>query len=156
MHTDPQAAANAYAAALRGLGLGLCAVFRTACAAVSKVAVPPAPADTLPDRACVDSMATYWVVNSVDKLYRVDQRDTGMSITTANGAVPVTAIGTALTYLLVGDAWECYEVPNVMVLEGTDHTLYSTRVMNACFGFKHAFESRRVTVPWRTRYRYYR
>ena len=56
------------------------------------------------------------------------------------------AVGVALTYLRVGDSWECYEIPDVMVLEKCALTLYSTRVMHALFGFKHAFGTRKNEV----------
>ena len=56
------------------------------------------------------------------------------------------AVGVALTYLRVGDSWECYEIPDVMVLEKCALTLYSTRVMHALFGFKHAFGRRKNEV----------
>ena len=67
--------------------------------------------------------------------------------------VTIQAVGVALTYLRVGDSWECYEIPDVMVLEtysrsapSAPHTLYSTRVMHALFGFKHAFGTRKNEV----------
>ena len=80
--------------------------------------VPPPPSPSLLTEAFVDSMATFWIVDSVDKLYTVTSRNPGVSINTANGMAPVSAIGTALAYLRVGSKWECYEVPNVYVLEG--------------------------------------
>ena len=60
--------------------------------------------------------------------------------------VTIQAVGVALTYLRVGDSWECYEIPDVMVLEKCALTLYSTRVMHALFGFKHAFGTRKNEV----------
>ena len=60
--------------------------------------------------------------------------------------VTIQAVGVALTYLRVGDSWECYEIPDVMVLEKFALTLYSTRVMHALFGFKHAFGTRKNEV----------
>ncbi len=48
-----------------------------------------------------------------------------LEIETADGLVPVTAIGVALAYLRVGNSWECYEIPDVMVLEKCAFTLYS-------------------------------
>ena len=38
-------------------------------------------------------------------------------------------------------------IPDVMVLEKCSLTLYSTRVMHALFGFKHAFEAGVISVP---------
>jgi transposase InsO family protein len=92
-------------------------------------------------------MASLMVVNSVDKLYRVTDASPKLEIETADGLVPVKAVGVALAYLRVGNSWECYEIPDVMVLENCTFTLYSTRVMYALFGFKHAFESGVISVP---------
>ena len=61
-------------------------------------------------------MATFFIVDSADKLYKVTNANSDVQVNTANGPVNVTAIGTALAYLLVGETWECYEVPNVYVL----------------------------------------
>ena len=49
-------------------------------------------------------------------LYTITNDAPKFTINTANGAVPVEAVGVALAYLRVGDSWECYEIPNVLVL----------------------------------------
>ena len=149
---DPQSAANAYAAALRAFGYGLMAhldfhAYFGFSAAWPRRSLPAAPPFCSSEDAAVDSMASLMIVNSVDKLYRVTDASPKLEIETADGLVPVTAVGVALTYLRVGDSWECYEIPDVMVLEKCALTLYSTRVMHALFGFKHAFEAGVISVP---------
>jgi hypothetical protein len=52
--------------------------------------------------AAVDSMASLMVVNSVAKLYRVTDASPKLEIETADGLVPVKAVGVALAYLRVG------------------------------------------------------
>jgi hypothetical protein len=149
---DPQSAANAYAAALRAFGYGMMAhldfhAYFGFSAAWPRRSLPAAPPDCSSEDAAVDSMASLMIVNSVAKLYRVTDASPKLEIETADGLVPVTAIGVALAYLRVGNSWECYEIPDVMVLEKCAFTLYSTRVMHALFGFKHAFESGVISVP---------
>jgi hypothetical protein len=112
--TDATSAANAYAAALRALGL--CARVSSHAArgrtetpeAILDHSVAP-PTGTSVRKALTDSMATFWVVNSIDLLWRVDQPNPNLSIDTADGAAPVAAIGTSLVYLMCGSTWECYE-----------------------------------------------
>ena len=53
----------------------------------------------------------------------------------------------ALVYLLVGDAWECYEVPDVIVLPRCSQVLYSTRDMRDLFGFAHDLEGLTIAPP---------
>ena len=89
----------------------------------------------------VDSMATFWVVPSIDLLWRVTNAAPGFALTTADGLKPVEAVGVALVYLRVGKRLECYEVPNVVVMPGCGDVLYSTRVMRNCFGFRHDLDS---------------
>ena len=149
---DPQSAANAYAAALRSFGYGLMAhldfhAYFGLSAAWPRRSLPTAPPFCNSEDAAVDSMASLMIVNSIDKLYRVTDASPKLEIETADGLVPVTAVGVALMYLRVGDSWECYEIPDVMVLDKCSLTLYSTRVMHALFGFKHAFESGVISVP---------
>jgi hypothetical protein len=149
---DAQSAANAYAAALRAFGYGMMAhldfhAYFGLSAAWPRRSLPAAPPFCSSEDAAVDSMASLMVVNSVDKLYRVTDASPKLEIETADGLVPVKAVGVALAYLRVGNSWECYEIPDVMVLENCTFTLYSTRVMYALFGFKHAFESGVISVP---------
>jgi transposase InsO family protein len=152
VHSDAQTAVHAYAAALRGLGFGMPAFLDLGAYAdlASTMPLPPAPvAPALAQRhhAFVDTMATFCFVPSKDMLYRITDPSPRMEINTANGKVPVSAIGTALMYLHIGGTWECYEVPNVYVLDGCDVVLYSTRVMHDCFNFKHLVEDGRILVP---------
>lgn len=152
VHNDAQTAVHAYAAALRGLGFGMPAFLDLGAYAdlASTVPLPPAPvAPALAQRhhAFVDTMATFCFVPSKDMLYRITNPSPRMEINTANGKVPVSTIGTALMYLHIGGTWECYEVPNVYVLDGCDVVLYSTRVMHDCFNFKHLVEDGRILVP---------
>ncbi|MBM4098126.1 MAG: DDE-type integrase/transposase/recombinase, partial [Planctomycetes bacterium] len=149
---DAQSAANAYAAALRAFGYGMMAhldfhAYFGLSATWPRRSLPAAPPFCSSEDAAVDSMASLMVVNSVDKLYRVTDASPKLEIETADGLVPVKAVGVALAYLRVGTSWECYEIPDVMVLENCAFTLYSTRVMYALFGFKHAFESGVISVP---------
>ena len=135
---DPQSAANAYAAALRACGYGLMThldfhAYFGFSAAWPRRYLPAAPPFCSSEDAAVDSMASLMIVNSVDKLYRVTDASPKLEIETADGLVPVTAVGVALTYLRVGNSWECYEIPDVMVLEKCALTLYSTRIMHALF-----------------------
>ena len=97
----------------------------------------------------VDTMATFWVVSSIDYLWRVTNNSPGFGITTADGVIPALAVGIALVYLRVGNHQECYEVPNVVVLPSCPDILYSTRVMRDCFGFKHELDHDppRILVP---------
>ena len=97
--------------------------------------------------AFVDTMATFWIVDKRDKLHTITNPRPGFTINTANGAVPVEAVGIAIVYLLVGESWECYEVPNVFLLSTCDAVLYSTRVMKAAFGFAHHVDGGRIEVP---------
>ena len=94
----------------------------------------------------VDSMATFWVVPSVSMLHRVTNPKPGFSIETANGMVPVSAVGVALAYFLLGDTWVCHEVPNVLVLDGCPAILYSTRAMKKLHGFKHDIDAGIINV----------
>ena len=68
------------------------------------------------DWVMVDSMATFWIVSSRSHLWQVTNEKPGFHVETANGWVPVEAVGIALVYLRVGDRWECFEVPNVFLL----------------------------------------
>ena len=81
------------------------------------------------------------------KLHSVTRLHPGFTINTANGSVPVLAVGTALAYLRVGSEWQCYEIPNVLVLENCGATLYSTRVMHECHGFDHRVDQNVISVP---------
>ena len=112
-------AATAYSAALRGLGFGFPA-FLDLHAYAGMTTPPPdlptPPLATPPQLAFVDSMASLWIVHSLSMLNSVTNASPGFSINTANGSATVQAVGTALVYLRVGRDWECYEVPNVLVL----------------------------------------
>ena len=132
-HADPQAAAAAYSASLRSLGWGLMTFSCQSSAPVS--------ASGTPTSAMVDSMATFWVVPSVDLLWRVTNAQPGFALTTADGLKPVEAVGVVLVYLRLGTRRECYAVPNVVVMPGCADVLYSTRVMRDCFGFRHDLDS---------------
>jgi hypothetical protein len=61
--------------------------------------------------------------------------------------VHTRAIGIALIQLLIGDKWECFEVPNVVVLDKCASVLYSTRVMRDLFGFTHDLDGGLIKVP---------
>jgi hypothetical protein len=61
--------------------------------------------------------------------------------------VHARAIGIARIQLLIGDKWECFEVPNVVVLDKCASVLYSTRVMRDLFGFTHDFDGGLIKVP---------
>lgn len=105
------------------------------------------PPNTASTDAFVDSMATFWIVDDPKHIYSITNANPGFTINTANGAVGVKAVGTALAYLRTGDTWQCYEVPNVLLLPGCEATLYSTRVMNSAFGFSHHIEDGHITTP---------
>ena len=144
-HTDPLAAINAYASAMRVLGHGFCAS--------AKPPPPPGrstshPNDT-PETALVDTMATFWIVGSIELLWSISVASPDYAVETANGLVPVQAVGVALVWMLIGNVWECYEVPNVLVLPECPATLYSTRVMRELFGFNHDTDHNRIGVPGR-------
>ena len=115
--------------------------------AYSSGRVPPPPEGTATVNSFVDSMATFWIVESSKYLYTVTNSAPNFTINTANGAVPVEAVGIALAYLRVGNTWECYEIPNVLVLPGCGATLYSTRVMKDCFNFNHMVDKGKIEVP---------
>ena len=89
---DAASAAGAYASALRALGL--CVHARSSASAPHSPAPPQHPDNTRVKKALTDSMATFWVVNERELLWRVDQPRPGMFIDTADGTVAVEAIGT--------------------------------------------------------------
>jgi len=148
-NADATNRANAYAAAMRMLGF--------MCRLASGAAAPPAPplddipepcrSKLLPQRALTDSMATFWIVPSESMLWRVTQHRPGLSISTADGMVMVEAVGIAHVYMYVGNRWECYEVPNVLVLPNCESVLYSTRVMRDLHGFTHDLDHGVIHVP---------
>eukprot|EP00962_Isochrysis_galbana_P026885 scaffold8396_cov127-Isochrysis_galbana.AAC.9 len=80
-------------------------------------------------------------------LWTVTNASPKVSIDTAAGPVHARAIGVALIQLLVGNKWECYEVPNVLVLDKCASVLYSTRVMRDLFGFTHDIDGGLIRVP---------
>ena len=136
---DPMTAANTYAAALRSMGFGSCALASRALHLPGMPAAPPGAPSVQP--ALVDSMATYWVVSSANMLHTVVDDSPGFSIDTADGYVPVQAVGTALVHLWHGDHWRCYEVHNVFVLPRCRNVLYSTRQMRDQFDFTHHLDA---------------
>ena len=149
-HADPAAMATAYAAALKACGYGLCATVTTALTAaappVHPVVLPPAARASKPD-SChvvtvfVDTMATYFVVNDLAYLVRVTDADPTIGIQTADGIKPVKAVGVAHMWVPdVKGVWQCYEVPNVLLLPKCGQCLYSQRVMRDLFGFQHDFD----------------
>ena len=144
-YADPLSAINAYAGAMRALGHGFCAMSRFPSPSVKSASRPNGSLLN----ALVDTMATYWIVGSVDLLWSVSAESPGYAVETANGPVAVQALGVALVWMLVGDAWECYEVPNVLVLPGCPATLYSTRIMRELFGLSHDTDNNRIGVPGR-------
>jgi hypothetical protein len=98
---DAQSAANAYAAALRAFGYGMMAhldfhAYFGLSATWPRRSLPAAPPFCSSEDAAVDSMASLMVVNSVDKLYRVTDASPKLEIETADGLVPVKAVGVAL------------------------------------------------------------
>ena len=152
-YTDPQQAANAYVAALRGLNMMSfpCYLDINGYANLARTprAVPPPPEGTATVNSFVDSMATFWIVESSKYLYTVTNSAPNFTINTANGAVPVEAVGIVPLHIpsRVGNTWECYEIPNVLVLPGCGATLYSTRVMKDCFNFNHMVDKGKIEVP---------
>ena len=98
---DPGQAANSYAAALRSMGFGSCAARKGDAAATCPLSpAPPGANATVPTH--VDSVATFWVVNSMSMLHRITDPSPGMGLDTADGGVPVeavTAVGVALVYV---------------------------------------------------------
>ena len=92
-------------------------------------------------------MASFWVVGAASMLWHVTNSNPGFGIETANGLVPVAAVGIALVWLLLGDKWECYEIPNVLLLDDCPAVLYSTRVMHSLFKFSHDTDGGRIHVP---------
>ena len=149
-HNDPDAAARAYVAALRALGYGMCVPARPPPPLQSLVGGARAPKGSHLVAALVDSMATFWVVNDPALLHRVTNSAPGFSIATADGAVAVDAVGTALVWLMAHDRqWLCFEVPNVLLMRGCPSILYSTRVMRDAHGLAHDVDAGRITVPAR-------
>ena len=145
--TEPLRAAEAYTAALRALGYGM----MLSAAAMAAPPVPPAirpPAGCRAVSALVDSMATFWVVPDQAMLYRITNRSPGFSIYTANGPVPVTAVGIARVSIHTDDGtWRCFEVPNVLVLPSCPAVLYSTRIMNSLHKLQHDTDTLLITIP---------
>ena len=62
-------------------------------AAWPRRSLPAAPPFCSSEDAAVDSMASLMIVNSVDKLYRVTDASPKLEIETADGLVPVKAVG---------------------------------------------------------------
>ena len=141
---DPASSAHAqsYAAALRTLGF--CATTKAKRESPSQPLPPP---HTNLQQALTDTMATFWIVPTVTLLWRVDNPSPEISISTADGLAQVKAVGTALVHLRVGDQWECFEVPNVLVLPNCTDVLYSTRVMRDCFNLAHDLDNGVIRVP---------
>jgi hypothetical protein len=135
--SDIQSAINAYASTLRVYGFASCAV----------QGGRGATSSSMRREALVDSMATYWVVDSISYLWTITNAAPKVGIETAAGTVRARAIGVALIQLLVGDKWECYEVPNVIVLDKCASVLYSTRVMRDLFGFTHDLDGCLIRIP---------
>jgi hypothetical protein len=134
---DIQSAVNAYASTMRVYGVASCPVQGGRGAASS----------SMRREALVDSMATYWVVDSISYLWSITNAAPQVDIDTAVGTVRARAIGIALIHLLVGDKWECYEVPNVIVLDKCTSVLYSTRVMRDLFCFTRDLDGGLIHVP---------
>ena len=143
---DSQAAGEAYVAAMRALGFGLCATALTAPLPSPHVQSPPSCSRLY--QAMVDTMATFWVVNDPSLLVRVTNPSPGFTINTANGPVPVHSVGVALVCMLTHDGqWRCYEVSNVLVMPNCPDILYSTRVMKRLHGLTHDFDSGQIKLP---------
>ena len=143
--TEPLRAAEAYSSALRSLGYGMM---------VSAMSAPPVPTSLHPPAGCrlvsalVDSMATFWIVPDASYLHRITNHSPGFSINTANGPVPVLAVGVASIRILAANhSWHRFEVPNVLVLPSCPSVLYSTRVMNTLFKIRHDTDSLTITLP---------
>ena len=144
---SPEAAGQAYIAALKALGFGMCASARTAASSSLPDLEPPADCSKV-FRAMVDTMATYWVVNDRSLLMTVTNPDPGFTINTANGAVRVDAVGTAFVCVFTHDKkWVCYEVPNVLLMSGCPDLLYSTRVMHEYYRIRNDVESGFIRLP---------
>ena len=148
---SPEQAGQAYIAAMKSLGFGLCTTAATA-------PLPP-PSLTAPEKcssilgAMVDTMATYWVVNDRSLLAKVTNPSPGFSINTANGAATIDAVGTAFVCLFTSDnQWVCYEVANVLFMPSCTDNLYSTRVMHEHYRIRHDVETGYIRLPATQRY----
>ena len=145
---DPLAVAQAYISVLKLHGYSLC-VRPHAAKALSPGPLPDGlqpPSQCTLAAALVDSMATYWVVPSVDFLDRITHATPGFSVATAGGMQPVVAIGEAVVHFMVRQGselpkWVDYRVKHVLVLQGCDDVLMSTRCMRDAYDFRHNFDS---------------
>ena len=145
-HTDPALSGQAYVAALRTLGFGMCAT--PAAMPAAHVANIHPPIGTKLVNALVDTMATMWVVNDASLLHKVTDPSPGMSLNTAKGQAKVDAIGTAQILLLTYEGtWRSYQIPDVLFMSECPENLYSTRVMNTLFGLKHDTDGGRIHLP---------
>ena len=113
----------------------------------------PSPAQSVPrthpSSCLIDSMASLFVLDSVDKLFKITSYRPNVQVDTIGGLVPVTAVGIALIWIQVFDAdlpnavglWMPFYVPNVLVCERNPHRtlLWSTRVMQDLYNFEHSF-----------------
>ena len=146
---DVDAAAGAYAAALRSMGFGMCAHAKSA----SAMSPPKLPEGVSPPRgttllkACIDSMATFWVVPSRDLLCRVTNENPNLSVETADGDAKVQAIGDISISFLTSAGWRQFYVRQVLVLDNCDAVLYSTRVMRDHFRFSHDIDHGNISMP---------
>lgn len=159
VHSDPALAANSYAYTMRVLGYSMCATFQQGAAACgtalsSHVSDPIIPVATSPIgsqlvTAMVDSMATYFVVNKPEYIVRVTNNNPGFTVLTAAGVQPILAVGDAHIWIPDGQGeWNCYEVPNVLLMPACSSVLYSVRVMRDLFGFEHNFDKGgAITMP---------
>ena len=156
-HSDPSAMAAAYVAALRSCGYASCAAASSPPSlqptnALRQLVTASKPKASKLIEAMVDTMATYFVVDKPEYLVRVTNNSPGYTVLTADGAKPILAVG--VVHMWVPDAngvWECYEIPNVLLMPACAAVLYSVRVMRDLFGFKHDFEPNGcVDMPNRT------
>ena len=136
---DDAQSANAYAATLKILGYSMCVSIKAMSSVVIRRPVAAnnnqPPMSTLVT-AMVDSMATYFVVNKPEYIVRVTNNNPGFTVLTAAGVQPILAVGDA--HIWIPDAsgeWNCYEVPNVLLMPACSAVLYSVRVMRDLFGF---------------------
>ena len=143
---DPTAAAQAYLMAMKSLGFGMMCF-----PGGGKAKVPRCtdfPPGTCPVAALVDSMASLFIVNDRKHLARVTNASPNVTIQTADGDVPVNAIGDVYMYVRLADgAWRCFEVRNVLLVERCPQVLYSTRVMRDVYKFKHDVDDCCIYVP---------
>ena len=96
----------------------------------------------------VDSMASAFIVPSVDYLIKVTDASPTSEVKTANGSIVPEATGTAGIHLLDDSGtWHYFEVTDVYVLPSCPNVLYSTGYMAKHFGTRTLLEDGYVQLP---------